>query len=90
LIPCQFFPKVYTLFINIISYKGQYPPQLSKLQSQLSKFETALKKKGETLLQGMTQNYGSTVQELPNIKLPSIMSNTRGIFKLSNLYEKTL
>lgn len=26
----------------------------------------------------MVQNYGSTVQELPNIKLPAIMSATRG------------
>lgn len=62
---------------------GQYPPQFSKLQAQLAKFETALKHKSETLVQGMTQNYGNTVQELPNIKLPSIPSATKGNSLLS-------
>jgi hypothetical protein len=51
---------------------GQCPPQITKLQGQLSRFEAALKRKGEVLLQGIVQNYGSTTQELPYLKLPSI------------------
>jgi hypothetical protein len=46
---------------------------LAHFQNDLGKFENYLKIKHEVMLQGMMQNFGSTTQNLPNIKLPAIV-----------------
>lgn len=53
---------------------GEVPPHLVKLKVELEKTFESLEKKNEILVNSMAMNFGSTHQELPNFKLPEIVS----------------
>jgi hypothetical protein len=67
------FPKGNTCRIGV----GQCPPQIGQLQNNLSRFETALRGKGETIQRRARYN-PATTQELPNVRLPAIMHEIKG------------
>ena len=58
-------------------FVGQCPPQISKLQNQLSRFEATLRTKGEILRYGPRCNPSAT-QEFPSVRLPAIMHGIKG------------
>ena len=60
---------------------GQNPPQIAKLQSQLNKFESVLRKRGESLLHGFAHNVGPKVSGPGPGTLPAIPQLGRGSFR---------
>ena len=50
------------------------PPHLHKFKSDLERIHESLEKKNELLMNAMMRNFGRTQQDLPNFKLPDIIS----------------
>ncbi len=55
---------------------SQIPQSYSKIQGELSKFETALKSKAEKFMFGAMQNYGETLNS-DSSHLPSIIHDVK-------------
>ncbi len=54
----------------------QVPPSFSKIQGELSRFETALKSKAEKFMFGAMQNFGETLNS-DNSHLPNIIHDVK-------------
>ena len=53
---------------------GEVPPHLIKLKVELERTYESLEKKNEILVNSMAMNFGTTHQDLPNFKLPEIVT----------------
>lgn len=62
---------------------GEVPPHLSKLKVELEKTFESLEKKNELLVNSMSMNFGATQQDLPNFRLPEIVSVRGAVGKKS-------
>ena len=62
---------------------GEVPPHLTKLKMELEKTFESLEKKNEILISSMAMNFGSTQQDLPNFKLPEIVTARGAVGKKS-------
>ena len=68
---------------------GEVPPHLSKLKVELEKTFESLEKKNELLVNSMSMNFGATQQDLPNFKLPEIVSVRGAVGKKSLMVKQT-
>ena len=69
---------------NLPGYEtGEVPPHLTKLKMELEKTFESLEKKNEILISSMAMNFGSTQQDLPNFKLPEIVTARGAVGKKS-------
>ena len=59
------------------------PAHLTKLKMELEKTFESLEKKNEILISSMAMNFGSTQQDLPNFKLPEIVTARGAVGKKS-------
>lgn len=62
---------------------GEVPPHLVKLKVELEKTFESLEKKNEVLVNSMAMNFGATHQELPNFKLPELVTVKGAVGKKS-------
>lgn len=69
---------------NLPGYEtGEVPAHLTKLKMELEKTFESLEKKNEILISSMAMNFGSTQQDLPNFKLPEIITARGAVGKKS-------
>ena len=69
---------------NLPGYEiGEVPPHLTKLKLELERTFESLEKKNEILISSMAMNFGSTQQDLPNFKLPEILTARGAVGKKS-------
>ena len=69
---------------NLPGYEtGEVPPHLTKLKMELERTFESLEKKNEILISSMAMNFGSTQQDLPNFKLPEIITARGAVGKKS-------
>ena len=62
---------------------GEVPPHLTKLKVELEKTFESLERKNELLVNSMSMNFGATQQDLPNFRLPEIVSVRGAVGKKS-------
>ena len=62
---------------------GEVPPHLTKLKVELEKTFESLERKNELLVNSMSMNFGATQQDLPNFRLPEIVSARGAVGKKS-------